>query len=419
MANTLAQLANEEWARGLSRPSGNPVGQWIQGVAGRSTPSGYFNAMADEARRYQDMPIEDMASEVASNLTGGIGGGLVGMFAGKGAKTANLAKLARAEELRAAGVPDEQIWKETGWTMGFPDKQPRFEIPDDASRLSAGALDYVSKNPQEIPKIGSVLRHQELYGAYPEAKDISLFTHKGSGAEYSRTGTGDRESIKLSTFDEPKSPALHELQHAIQQREGFARGGSPDQIASELVKEQRAYFTNEAGKLRKEAEKFWEKSDRGAAAADQYSALLSKANEYDSLGFVRPEVSGIRGDIYKRLAGEAEARLTQARMNMTPEQRLANYPVSQFDVPVEQQIVRYGDGQANALSSMAGQSDENIPKLISDMAEARRIYEAQRLAQMNQPPPNTLRNLAIQAGALGGGAGAGYYGTDYMMGDRQ
>jgi len=50
-------------------------------------------------------------------------------------------------------------------------------------------------------------------------------------------------------------------------------------------------------------------------------------------------------DLYKRLAGEAEARLTQARMNMTSEQRLHSYPLDMMDVPVEQQIVRYGDGR--------------------------------------------------------------------------
>ena len=54
-------------------------------------------------------------------------------------------------------------------------------------------------------------------------------------------------------------------------------------------------------------------------------------------------------DAYRRLAGEAEARLTQARMKLTPAERLAQYPVSQFDVPVEQQIVRFGGGEARSV----------------------------------------------------------------------
>lgn len=44
--------------------------------------------------------------------------------------------------------------------------------------------------------------------------------------------------------------------------------------------------------------------------------------------------------VYRRLAGEAEARLVQKRMNYTPEMRRAVAPWQQFDVPVEQQILR-------------------------------------------------------------------------------
>lgn len=58
---------------------------------------------------------------------------------------------------------------------------------------------------------------------------------------------------------------------------------------------------------------------------------------------------------YQRLAGEAEARLTQSRMNMTPLDRQMFPPWSQkelggYDVPESQQIVRFGDGPAMAIN---------------------------------------------------------------------
>lgn len=37
---------------------------------------------------------------------------------------------------------------------------------------------------------------------------------------------------------------------------------------------------------------------------------------------------------------EAEARLTQARMNMTMPERLQSYPPDMFDIPPDRQIVR-------------------------------------------------------------------------------
>jgi hypothetical protein len=45
-------------------------------------------------------------------------------------------------------------------------------------------------------------------------------------------------------------------------------------------------------------------------------------------------------DAYKRLAGEAEARATQSRMNLTPAQRRALFPEESYDVPLNELIIR-------------------------------------------------------------------------------
>jgi len=47
-----------------------------------------------------------------------------------------------------------------------------------------------------------------------------------------------------------------------------------------------------------------------------------------------------RSSLYRRLAGEAEARNVQTRMNMTPDQRRATPPWATLDVPEDQLIVR-------------------------------------------------------------------------------
>ena len=47
---------------------------------------------------------------------------------------------------------------------------------------------------------------------------------------------------------------------------------------------------------------------------------------------------------YQRLLGEAEARMTESRMNLTPKQRLEYFPYNQgkygLDVPYNELIVR-------------------------------------------------------------------------------
>lgn len=241
-----------------------------------------------------------------------------GIFAGVNAKTADLEALARARELKAAGVPDAEIWPQTGWALDTPDRMPRFEIPDDAAKASYGALDWAAKNPQAMPKISNVVKHRQLYDAYPDVSEIPLFTHKGSGASFSDIRQGGSPSIKLSSFDEPRSPAIHELQHAIQQREGFARGGSPETSAGVgMTKDNTMDF----------ARKAYEQSHQ-TSGDPLLEELLGGAKKWEELT-PREQLGWIdqgRMMAYRNLAGEAEARLTQSRMNMTPEQRLAQYP---------------------------------------------------------------------------------------------
>ena len=425
MPNTLAQLANEgQYATGLSRQSGNPIGRWIQGVAGRSTPSNMLSALASEAQRYQSMP----AGELAAQFGAGGGSGLVGMFAGRGAKTANLAELARAEEMAKAGVPDPQIWRETGWTLDTPDRVPRFEIPD------IGATSQYT----HLPEIGSsriserAIEHPELFGAYPDTQGITQLGLRESQPTGSMDSLGGYLTAKAPNVEELKGVGLHELQHAIQQREGFARGGSPEMFKSspESLQGLHTYddmahaeqIINMAKQYGKTVDEFMQNpprwvTDKQVAIAKNFENRPAQDLQYAKNYII--EKTDPR-EAYTRLAGEAEARLTQARMNMTPEQRLAQYPYDPeyfqgaTGVGLKDLIVRNDGG--TAMSSP--QSGGNIPQLISDMAEARRVYEAQRAARLAQPQQNTMANLAAGAGALGAGAGLGYYGTEYLLGDR-
>lgn len=128
-----ARKDSAKLAIGLDTPSGNPVGQWIQGVAQRTLHP--LETLANEANRWRNMP----SGELAGNLISGDGANLaslVGMMAGRGAKTADLARLALAEKLKAKGVPDEVIWKQTGWTLDTPAKT-EFELAHELAQRNA------------------------------------------------------------------------------------------------------------------------------------------------------------------------------------------------------------------------------------------------------------------------------------------
>lgn len=242
-----------------------------------------------------------------------------GIFAGVGAKTANLEALARAKEMQNAGIPDEEIYKKTGWFFGMPDKKPRFEIPDyQAKYIGAekGGSDYAN----------AVIEHPEFFKAYPGASGMKVEEVSGAGGSYLANPSGAYGRMEIgSEAQSPISVAAHELQHAVQQREGFARGGSPDVIAIDPTQ----YLSQSDIEYAKSLPAY-------AKATDKESFLRNFAG----MKLDHPELA------YKRLAGESESRLTQARLAMTPEERAASYPPSMFDVPAEQQIVRYAEGRA-------------------------------------------------------------------------
>lgn len=207
-------------------------------------------------------------------------GSSAGIFGGKLAKTADLPALERAQAAKAAGVPREQIWSDHGWFEGVDGKW-RHELDDSL----AGVQTTHGNGP-----LYDQFWHDPLQAAYPDTSKIGLFRKNEPDAPWAGIhwppvkGVRKEAIIANSAFDQT-SPILHELQHSVQDREGFAQGGA---------------------------------------------------------GF-------IDRDTYNRLAGETEARTVQKRMDMTAEERRARPPWLDYDVPEDQQIVRFG-GNAPQMS---------------------------------------------------------------------
>jgi len=292
------------------------------------------------------------------------------MFAGEGAKTADHGALKVAKDMQAAGVPDEAIHAKTKWTFGFADGKPRFEIDDSAAKGQFTHLD--AENEKRVAY--QALVHPSAYKEYPELSKLSQYGFK-AGKE---TGSFDPSHTDgkftgngLLIANAPneagiKSVGLHELQHAIQQREGFASGGSPSDFKTKAIpsrlkdvafgRDMREMAISQ--RLSKEGlpiadGKYHNLNDpkimgKARALAESDPVLANYLDEYISQS-AQLEKYPTAHQQYRRLAGEAEARLTQARMNMTAPERAASYPPSMFDVPVKDQIVRYGDNVGGAM----------------------------------------------------------------------
>ena len=133
------------------------------------------------------------------------------------------------------------------------------------------------------------------------------------------------------------SIALHELQHGIQEVEGFARGGSPNWGAQEKNKllARMNYLNTELS----DAAKALDKYPKGSPEYQKYRNLYDSAMA-EKMQMNPALIQNTPDEIYYKLAGEAEARAVQKRMNMTDTQRRVIFPYESYDVPVNQLIVR-------------------------------------------------------------------------------
>ena len=271
--------------------------------------------------------------------------GALRMFAGRTAKTADTGMLKRAEEMLAQGASRDDVWRDTGWFKGV-DGGMRFEIDDSAAALKRGTNELAMKKRKGISES---LQHDDLYSAYPDVADLPFRPGYGDIREYRGQywpGEGKIEIAQPVLRDRAmtKSTTLHELQHAVQEREGFAGGGnfgvaydmkasadqgipSINQQIAELVRLRNA-ASGDAGEV--------------ARITSMIDAAQQQKRSLSDMAIETPEA------IYRRISGEVEARNVQARAGMTAAERRATAPWLTQDTPDERQIVRARDGAQKA-----------------------------------------------------------------------
>lgn len=143
---------------------------------------------------------------------------------GQRAAVANLDDLKRAREMHSRDVDEQEIWRETGWLLGRDNKW-RFEIPDDLDKITFTALEK-----DETCSLGEVYDNPKLYEAYPVLKDMRV--RLSSDLPDDTSGRFNLDGITLNqkklkdSPEQVKETLIHEIQHAIQQEEGFASGGN-------------------------------------------------------------------------------------------------------------------------------------------------------------------------------------------------
>lgn len=275
-------------------------------------------------------------------------------FAGERAKTADLDALARAKQMEMDGTDRTKIWTDTGWFRGVDGKW-KWEIDDSGADFDLkGALGDGWKPHQKWP-LDHLLTHKPLYSAYPDmpAKGISYRDfpegYDDAGAATSRDGNAITLNSRYRDFNNEgvmRSFSMHEAQHLTQRAEDFARGGGArDFTPADLAAERARLQAIQDGKLNVND---WSSFDASPAVSDMPDKMVGHS-------------------LYRRLAGETEARAVEKRMDMSPAERRARPPWLDYDVPEDQQIVRFADGTAKPEGPMFAMRDTE-PDPLADLA---------------------------------------------------
>jgi len=137
-------------------------------------------------------------------------------FAGVNAIGADKFTLAVAQVMETDGAGTEDIWRKTGWWKLGNDW--KFEIDDSLSSIRS----------TENGLLEDILDHPQLFNSYPQLGKIRVrFMDMGDNRRGSYDS--DKRIIKVNERLSPegkRSALQHEVQHIIQETEGFPGGGN-------------------------------------------------------------------------------------------------------------------------------------------------------------------------------------------------
>ena len=390
-------------------------------------------------------------------MFGKIPAGSIGMLAGRRAKFANLSKLDTAKSMAEQGIDRSQILKDTQWfkapdgewkfeiddSLAKAVDSPnwsRHEIVDQTNLGDVLIHDNLYNSYEDFPKYTmtkekspaaniaggfaswhgadrgirmnssgfgptkstldaiAVLEKTPEYKAYSDASfNLSYPNYNEAKLKFELSDVGEQwnrlimERDKLGNFG--KSATLHELQHGIQAREGFAKGGNPREFLKYKEGNRDNFLLKHENKKYAEALKRLI-NDHVAMGGSAATAMKSEQGKIlsDSLMKMQDamEIDKKQAlDLYNRQAGEAEARAVQTRMNMTPEQREARPFWLDYDVPEADQIVRFdnsGTMDMTAQDVLAQEGKGLVPpvKRVAPQDEALRLAQERAALPVEQ-----------------------------------
>lgn len=328
-------------------------------------------------------------------------------------QTIRMDNLDVAKQMEKAKKDAKIIKMATGWEKGVDGKW-RYEMPDAKIKdtIDVGGGNIVKRFEEDMlwtdGKLEDAVDAPKLFEAYPQLKNIKIHTDAvmndmPSNGEYNpQTKTITIHADELKYLN---SILNHEIQHVIQREEGFAHGGTPEQVERDFNAAKAEW------KARSYAFELEEKAKEMGGEYNQSEvekALIQEYKDMDMPEFIPDKETRIKGfnyfargyadrsmddaikrfrldrfqrtdfdsyQEYRKLAGEVEARNVQKRLGMTDEERRNSLASETEDVNRDEQIVMNG----NDASYSIVKDPDTIKKL--DKEDTVKVYRAMQVGE--------------------------------------
>jgi hypothetical protein len=330
------------------------------GLASMVPTAGVTTAMASGARLTDLLEFDPNTTQMFIGIKG------AAKMAENGNYTA-LNALNLAKRLEAEGYSDADIRLATNKfiaegdpTLGGIDRNAagdfRLELSDDQLELTS----LLENTGMALP-IDKSITGSQITEAYPNSFTLRMAPEEEGEYSYGRV-LGSKSGDELETYvgqnvAKAKPIMVHEIQHGIQDVEGFPSGGNTGQANLGAYGPLRDDFEEALDFLKAQRDTnfnvYSESEELSGNALKAYRELL-EANEYDVHDAIADATQTVEDlsdpateqmlaqQYYFLKAGEAEANTTMARLGMTGPQRRAKEPIEtekEIGVPRNQQIV--------------------------------------------------------------------------------
>lgn len=291
VASALKKIAKAayDFIKGVGIQAHNKQAQpWINDIEALNELATRLEKAFESTRKFNEQrasAAENTETEQKNNTHEG----MKFSYGGPKSKTANISLLDQAIQMENSGKDSEAIRQKTGWFRGM-DGMWRFELDDSKIRFYKAtkqdiknieeyknnkirynglshkienntataeqqqkfkASEKYIKEYETSKKLSDYVSHPELFRAYPQLKEVNFYfdTTSAKGAYYP-----DSNAIVINptlSQAEQRESVIHEIQHAIQQIEGFADGSTMAQWQKNGADSLTAYnnYINTAGEI--------------------------------------------------------------------------------------------------------------------------------------------------------------------------